>query len=88
MAGYEVWLGEMLLAMGILILFGILNILGVNQFGAFLNWGLMKDLFVPFSEQKMKMQVGRSYVVHAHVDEESYRGNDNRDNNKESYCVP
>lgn len=33
----------------------------------------MKDLFVPFSEQKMKMQVGRSYVVHAHVDEESYR---------------
>ena len=45
----------------------------LNQFGAFLNWGLMKDLFVPFSEQKMKMQVGRSYVVHAHVDEESYR---------------
>ena len=33
----------------------------------------MKDLFVPFSEQKMKMQVGRKYVVHAHLDEESYR---------------
>ena len=33
----------------------------------------MKDLFVPFREQKMKMQVGRKYVVHAHVDEESYR---------------
>ena len=50
-----------------------LEVSWVNQFGAFLNWGLMKDLFVPFSEQKMKMQVGRSYVVHAHVDEESYR---------------
>jgi len=31
--GYDVWLGEMLLAMGILILFGILNILGVKKAG-------------------------------------------------------
>lgn len=53
--------------------FACLEVSWVNQFGAFLNWGLMKDLFVPFSGQKMKMQVGRSYVVHAHVDEESYR---------------
>ena len=53
--------------------FACLEVSWVNQYGAFLNWGLMKDLFVPFSEQKMKMQVGRSYVVHAHVDEESYR---------------
>ena len=53
--------------------FACLEVSWVNQFGAFLNWGLMKDLFVPFSEQKMKMQVGRSYVVNAHVDEESYR---------------
>ena len=53
--------------------FACLEVSWVNQFGAFLNWGLMKDLFVPFSEQKMNMQVGRSYVVHAHVDEESYR---------------
>ena len=53
--------------------FACLEVSWVNQFGAFLNWGLMKDLFVPFREQKMKMQVGRKYVVHAHVDEESYR---------------
>lgn len=53
--------------------FACLEVAWVNEFGAFLNWGLMKDLFVPFSEQKMKMQVGRSYVVHAHLDEESYR---------------
>ena len=44
-----------------------------KQLGAFLDWGLMKDLFVPFREQKLKMQKGRSYIVHLHVDEESYR---------------
>lgn len=53
--------------------FACLEVAWVNQFGAFLNWGLMKDLFVPFSEQKMKMQVGRKYVIHAHLDYESYR---------------
>lgn len=53
--------------------FACLEVAWVNEFGAFLNWGLMKDLFVPFSEQKMKMLVGRKYVVYAYVDEESYR---------------
>lgn len=53
--------------------FACLEVSWVNQFGAFLNWGLMKDLFVPFREQKMKMEVGKKYVVHAHIDEESYR---------------
>ena len=53
--------------------FAYLEVAWVNQFGAFLNWGLMKDLFVPFREQKMKMQVGRGYIIYAYVDEESYR---------------
>ena len=53
--------------------FAYLEVAWVNQYGAFLNWGLMKDLFVPFSEQKMKMQVGRKYIIHAHLDDESYR---------------
>ena len=53
--------------------FACLEVAWVNQYGAFLNWGLMKDLFVPFSEQKMKMQVGKRYVVHVHLDEESFR---------------
>lgn len=53
--------------------FACLEVAWVNQYGAFLNWGLMKDLFVPFGEQKMKMQVGKSYVIHAHLDDESYR---------------
>jgi uncharacterized protein len=53
--------------------FACLEVSWVNEFGAFLNWGLMKDLFVPFREQKMTMMVGKKYVVHAHIDEESYR---------------
>ena len=53
--------------------FAWLEVAWVNQFGAFLDWGLMKDLFVPFREQKMKMQKGRSYLVHIHLDPETYR---------------
>ena len=53
--------------------FAWLEVAWVNQFGAFLDWGLMKDLFVPFSEQKMKMQKGRSYLVHIHLDPQTYR---------------
>ncbi len=53
--------------------FAYLQVAWVNNFGAFLDWGLMKDLFVPFREQKTKMQKGQSYIVHLHVDEESYR---------------
>ena len=53
--------------------FACLEVAWVNQYGAFLDWGLMKDLFVPFREQKMKMQKGGKYVVYVHIDEESYR---------------
>ena len=53
--------------------FACLEVAWVNEYGAFLDWGLMKDLFVPFREQKMKMQKGHRYVVHVHVDEDSYR---------------
>ncbi len=53
--------------------FACLEVAWVNEYGAFLNWGLMKDLFCPFREQKMKMQLGQSYVVYVTVDEDSYR---------------
>lgn len=53
--------------------FAYLEVAWVNNFGAFLHWGPMKDLFVPFREQKMKMTKGNSYIVHVHLDEESYR---------------
>jgi len=53
--------------------FAYLEVAWVNNFGAFLAWGPMKDLFVPFREQKMKMQKGNSYIVHVHLDPESHR---------------
>ena len=53
--------------------FGFLRVAWVNQYGAFLDWGLMKDLFCPFSEQKKKMECGSHHIVHVHIDEESYR---------------
>lgn len=53
--------------------FAFLKVAWVNEYGAFLDWGLMKDLFVPFREQKMPMQQGRSYLVYIHIDEETQR---------------
>lgn len=53
--------------------FAYLRVAWVNEYGAFLDWGLMKDLFCPFREQKMKMEVDKSYIVHVHLDGESYR---------------
>ena len=53
--------------------FACLRVAWVNQYGAFLDWGLMKDLFVPFREQRERMEVGRRYVVHVHLDDDSYR---------------
>ena len=53
--------------------FAFLEVKWINEHGAFLDWGLMKDLFCPFREQKMKMQVGRKYVVYAYIDAVTYR---------------
>lgn len=53
--------------------FACLRVAWTNQFGAFLDWGLMKDLFVPFREQKMRMVQGRSYIIYVYVDSESGR---------------
>lgn len=53
--------------------FAYLEVAWVNEYGAFLNWGLMKDLFCPFREQKKRMTLGTSYIVYVTVDEDSYR---------------
>ena len=53
--------------------FAYLECTWVNKYGAFLNWGLTKDLFCPFREQKQRMEVGRRYIVYIHIDSESYR---------------
>jgi predicted RNA-binding protein (virulence factor B family) len=51
----------------------MLRAIAVNNVGAFLDWGLMKDLLVPFREQKMNMVAGRSYLVYIYVDPDSGR---------------
>ncbi len=53
--------------------FAYLEVAWVNEYGAFLKWGLMKDLFCPFREQKKRMEIGESYIVHVHLDDDSYR---------------
>lgn len=53
--------------------FAFLNVVSVNSTGAFLDWGLAKDLLVPFREQKLNMSEGRGYVVYVYIDETSNR---------------
>ena len=53
--------------------FAYLEVAWVNEHGAFLNWGVMKDLFVPFRQQKRTMEVGESYIVFVDIDEETGR---------------
>ncbi len=50
-----------------------LSVNDVNDTGAFLDWGLAKDLLVPFGEQQNRMIIGRSYVVYTYYDEKSDR---------------
>ena len=51
----------------------VLKVKEVNEHGAFLDWGIAKDLFVPFAEQKTPMVKGRPYIVIMYFDEESNR---------------
>lgn len=53
--------------------FAKLKCVAVTGVGAFLDWGLSKDLLVPFREQKVKMEPGKSYLVRVLVDEKSRR---------------
>jgi uncharacterized protein len=53
--------------------FARLKCVAVTGVGAFLDWGLPKELFVPFREQTVRMEPGKSYLVHVHVDEVSGR---------------
>ena len=48
--------------------FAFLKVVSVNRFGAFLDWGLPKDLLAPFSEQKTNMIGDRIYLVHIYLD--------------------
>ncbi len=49
--------------------FGFLQCSDVNKFGAFMDWGLEKQLFVPFKGQARPMKVGNWYIVYLYLDE-------------------
>jgi len=51
----------------------LLKVIDTNRVGAFLDWGLPKDLLVPYSEQQHPMKVGQSYMVYVFHDLETDR---------------
>jgi uncharacterized protein len=53
--------------------FGFLRVTSVSNVGAFMDWGLEKELMVPFREQRQKMQEGRWYIVYLDVDRKTDR---------------
>ncbi|KAA5825751.1 GntR family transcriptional regulator [Algibacter amylolyticus] len=53
--------------------FALLRCNQVTDYGAFLDWGLVKELFCPFSEQAFKMKQGGWYLVHCYIDEKTDR---------------
>jgi predicted RNA-binding protein (virulence factor B family) len=50
-----------------------LRVVDLTPVGAFLDWGLAKDLLVPFGQQRVPMQAGRSYTVYCYLDEQTGR---------------
>ena len=53
--------------------FAFLKAVSVFQAGAFMDWGLQKDLLVPFREQKKKIEAGKFYVVYVYLDDDTKR---------------
>lgn len=53
--------------------FALLKVVGTSKVGAFLDWGLRKDLLVPFREQRETMILGREYLVYVYVDKTTDR---------------
>jgi predicted RNA-binding protein (virulence factor B family) len=53
--------------------FALLRCNAVTKIGAFLDWGMMKELFCPFKEQAYKMVKGGWYLVYCYLDEETNR---------------
>ncbi len=53
--------------------FGYLHCSDVNKHGAFMDWGLEKQLFVPFKEQARPMKKGSWYIVYLYIDEQTQR---------------
>lgn len=53
--------------------FASLKVTNVNVFGAFMDWGLEKELMVPFKEQNKKLEEGKYYLTTLRLDEQTDR---------------
>ncbi|WP_252007725.1 S1 RNA-binding domain-containing protein [Ferrimonas sp. SCSIO 43195] len=53
--------------------FALLQVVDINNAGAFMDWGLDKDLLVPYNQQKVPMEKGRHYVVYVYQDRHTER---------------
>jgi len=53
--------------------FALLKVTDVTLVGAFVDWGIEKELLVPFREQKQKMEKGRWYIVYLDIDKKTER---------------
>jgi predicted RNA-binding protein (virulence factor B family) len=53
--------------------FAVLKVSYINKFGAFLNWGMEKDLFAPFKEQARPMEKDKRYIVTMYLDKQTGR---------------
>lgn len=53
--------------------FACLSVIEVNEYGAFLDWGISKDIFVSFREQRVPMKQGYDYIVYIFMDTETQR---------------
>jgi len=53
--------------------FGFFSIVDSTNYGAFVDWGLPKDLFVPISQQRKRLEVGKRYILLVCLDEQTNR---------------
>ena len=53
--------------------YGYFTVVDYKSYGAFVNWGLPKDLFVPLSQQKEHFTIGKKYLLRVCLDEQTDR---------------
>ena len=53
--------------------FALMEVVTITEHGAFLKWGIMKDVFLPLSQQRSRIYEGESYLVYLYIDEQTGR---------------
>lgn len=51
--------------------FAVMNCVQSLPSGAFMDWGIIKDLFIPYKQQKLKIEEGKRYLVYIYIDDET-----------------